>query len=127
MVLLTRVFGARLVALLAPIGLSACLRFVDTPDPWPCTVDDDCQDGRVCMRRHGAGECRNADYCEYDWDCADVSACVANACTLVECTLESEAICAPYVCKGSACLSSCTSSSGCDSQHECKLEKCVLR
>jgi hypothetical protein len=57
MVLLTRTFRAALLALLAPIGLSACLRLLDTTDPWPCRVDDDCQDGQVCMHRHGRGEC----------------------------------------------------------------------
>ena len=124
-VLLTRTFGAKCLALLAPFGLAACLRFVDTPDPWPCAVDDDCQDGRVCMHRHGRGECRDADYCELNSDCAEVSACMANACVPVECSQESAAICAPYVCKGNACLNFCSSASGCDSQHECKVEKCV--
>ena len=96
--LLTRSFAAKCLAFLAPLGFLACLRFVDTPDPWPCTVDDDCQDGRVCM---------------------------ANACVPVACTKESQASCAPYLCKSNACLTSCSSASDCDSEHECEVEKCV--
>lgn len=122
-----RFFWARFLLILPAVGVTACLRLLDTPDPWPCSVDGDCQSGQVCYRPtgNGGGTCRSPDYCEYDADCAGTTACIANACVPVQCTDEDQAMCAPYVCNGRACLTSCTPASGCDSEHVCQERTCV--
>ena len=121
--LLTRALRTGAFVALAAIGLTACLRFLDTPDPWPCQADADCEDGRACFR----GKCLSPDYCDSNADCPGMTACVANQCVPAECTQETEAVCAPYLCKSNVCSTSCSHSSDCDSQHACESEKCIPR
>ena len=120
---LTRTFRTQALIALAAIGLPACMRFLDTPDPWPCAVDQDCEDGRVCFSK----QCLSAHYCESSSDCTGTTVCVAHACVPVQCTAENAAICAPYACQSNACSTSCTNSSDCDSEHACEAKECIPR
>ena len=125
--LLTRILGTSVLIALGALGLTACLRMADTPDPWPCATDADCEEGGACFRptSDGRGECRTPGYCEYDVDCSGTTACIANACVPVQCTHDDQATCAPYVCNNRACRTSCSHSSDCDSQHACQAGECV--
>ena len=80
--LLTRTWRPLFFVLLASaVAGIACLRALDTPDPWPCGDDGDCEGGQVCFRASsGNGKCRSADYCELGADCADAGACIDYAC-----------------------------------------------